>query len=113
MMPAQIMLVFRPDADAQPRLLLGEEALLMQGFPVSLMTPAAVSETTNALMADIAGNMVSLPVLLALTMATIAAIPWRAPTHATPPGPANDEDIDTALAVFALCAGDADVHEVA
>ena len=79
-MPAQMMMVF---ADGQPyRLLLGREALVFQGFPIADPSLSELIEaTTESLMADLAGNMVSTPVMLMMAMAAISSASWK---HATP-----------------------------
>ena len=101
LLPHQVMLVF-PTDERLPRLLVGHEALLMQGFPVS-QTPSAMEGSSNALQMDIAGNMVSLPVLLAMVASTLAAIPWR---RADASVPADEDDVAEVMDLFALCAGE-------
>ena len=76
-LPNQMMMVF---ADGHPhRLLLGREALVLQGFPSGKQSLSELIEKTpEALMADLAGNMVSTPVMLAMAMAAISSVSWRA-----------------------------------
>ena len=62
------------DAEA-PRLLLGEEALLLHGIPVAAVSDL-VAKTPNRVMLDIAGNMVSSPTLLVLMMSAVACVDW-------------------------------------
>eukprot|EP00959_Pyramimonas_sp_CCMP1952_P185507 3878791-Pyramimonas_sp.AAC.1 len=69
MLPKQVMAVF-PDCE-MPRLLLGREALLLQGSP-SQAIGEPMSKFAESAMMDIAGNMVSLPIRLAFMMATFA-----------------------------------------
>ena len=90
--PGQVVLVFQ--AHEEPRLLLGEEAMVLQGFPIAKVSDL-VSSTTNHLMADIAGNMVALPVLLALLMSAVACVSWREDQNAPEPS-----DLEDALAAF-------------
>ena len=77
-MPKQVMFIF--DGDKVPRLILGRECLLLQGFPISLKmleNPASARETySENFLGDLAGNMVSTPVMLAAVMSTMAAVSW-------------------------------------
>ena len=75
-LPSQMMMVFAPD---QPfRLLLGREALVLQGFPSQDTSLSELIENTSeALMADLAGNMVSTPIMLTMAMAAISSVSWR------------------------------------
>jgi len=94
--PGQSALVFR--GNEAPRLLLGEEALLLQGFPVAAVA-AMVENTPNHVMADLAGNMVAVPVLLALLMAAVACVDWRGVGDTV--GDTDDEsDIEAATLAF-------------
>ena len=72
--PAQVALVFKDNET--PRLLLGEEAMLLQGFPIAAVSDL-VKNTANHVIADLAGNMVAVPVLLVLLMAAVACVDWR------------------------------------
>ena len=74
--PGQLMMLF--DEDETPRLLLGREALWSQGFPILEKSVAPVLEGENeSFLTDLAGNMVSTPVLLALLLSTMSALSWR------------------------------------
>ena len=68
--------------------------MVLQGFPIPKVSDLANS-TTNHLMADIAGNMVALPVLLALLMSAVACVSWREDQNAPEPS-----DLEAALAAF-------------
>ena len=94
--PQQLVLVFQAH-DEPPRLLLGEEAMVLQGFPIAKVSDL-VNTTTNHVMADIAGNMVALPVLLALMMSAVACVSWREGPNA--PGAPEPKDLEDALAAF-------------
>ena len=74
--PGQLMMLF--DGDETPRLLLGPEALWLQGFPIheKSVAPVLVSESESFL-TETAGNMVSTPILLALLLSTMSALSWR------------------------------------
>ena len=99
--PKQLVLVFKEKE--MPRLLLGQEALLLQGFPVSVVSDL-VEATSNAALADLAGNMVSVPVLLVLLMASVASVEWIdsevAPVADLAPGVEDPENV--ALQAFQL-----------
>ena len=104
--PKQVVLVFK-EADP-PRVLLAEEALLLQGFPVAAVSDL-VAQTSNAALADLAGNMVSVPVMLALLVASVACVEWAgcqvADAARTPSQSASEEEVDvgdTALRAFRL-----------
>ena len=74
--PGQLMMLF--DEDETPRLLLGREALWLQGFPILEKSVAPVLEgESESFLTDLAGNMVSTPVLLALVLSTMSALSWR------------------------------------
>ena len=76
--PGQVTVVFQ-EAE-KPRLLLGEEAMVLQGFPIAKVSDL-VDRTSNHVMADLAGNMVAVPVLLALMMAAVACVRLMAVTQ--------------------------------
>ena len=64
-----------PD-DRTPRLQLGREAMLLQGFPLPKLDSPLASVKEN-LWHDLAGNMVSLPCCLNILMSIVAALDWR------------------------------------
>ena len=74
MMPHQKMWIHRPDG--QERLLLGREALVLQGFPVRLVEEQ-LDKTSDAFHLDIAGNAMSFLVLLAVAQSAFASLHWR------------------------------------
>ena len=90
MVPNQIRWVNLPT----PRLMLGREALLFQGWPASLIPDDDV--VSDHLLQDLAGNAVSLPAQLALMLSTFCAVPWRTPCTGMPSLSTN-EDVDDAL----------------
>ena len=59
-----------------PRLLLGEEAMILHGYPIAAVSDL-VARSSNNMMSDLAGNMASPPVILALMMASVAAVEWN------------------------------------
>ena len=90
MVPNQIMWVNLPT----PRLMLGREALLFQGWPSSLIADDDVA--SDRLLGDLAGNAVSLPVQLAMVLSTFHAVPWRI-ARTDMPSPSTNADVDDAL----------------
>jgi hypothetical protein len=107
MMPKQLCMVF--DQVQPPRLLLGREALWLQGFPIGDAAVARLLGTeAETFTSDIAGNMVSTPVLLALVMASISSLSWRCTdASATELRATVAVECDAAMGSFALCAGTA------
>ena len=79
-----------PAAGIGDRLLLGQEALLLQGFPIEAFLSFASTgiadsagvgeglyEPIQALMLDLAGNAMPLPTVLAMLQAGFCALSWR------------------------------------
>ena len=92
--PGQVALVFQ-EAE-KPRLLLGEEAMVLQGFPIAKVSDL-VERTSNRVMADLAGNMVAVPVLFALMMAAVEGVHWREEQNT----PENEpSDLEAAVVAF-------------
>ena len=72
--PKQVVMVF-PD-DGNPRLQLGREAMLLQGFP--LPKPGSpIASVKESMWHELAGNMVTLPCCLNILMSIVAALDWR------------------------------------
>ena len=108
MMPKQLCMVF--DQVQQPRLLLGRESLWLQGFPIAdPIVEVILNSEQEGFLNDLAGNMISTPVMLSLIMTSIASLSWRtsAPAHEL----SELSEIvarveqDAAYESFALCAG--------
>ena len=74
MTPHQKLWIHRPDG--QERLLLGREALVLQGFPVRLVEEQ-LDQETDAFQHDLAGNAMSFLVLLAVAQSAFASLHWR------------------------------------
>ena len=106
-----------------PRIMLGREALIFQGFPVEpflkqvadkhidIHQPARKGKSskrstqsrkwlTEGLMTDLAGNAMALPVLLAITQGAVASLLFRPADSA-----ATTEEIDNALAALGVLLG--------
>lgn len=98
LLPTQMMWL-DPPAIGAPRLMLGREALVLQGFPIGLR-PDLTAEFTEGFMQDLAGNMMTLPVLLAMVVSTIAALPWKDTGSSKLPPPSSAADVSAALDAF-------------
>jgi hypothetical protein len=96
MLPSQVMWVSAPNSAG--RLLLGREASLLQGFPISL-NQDVVNSTAESLLQDLAGNMMALPVVLAISMALFASVSWETGSAEAAPA-STDDDTEVALAAF-------------
>ena len=81
-MPKQIVMIF--PSEGTPRLQLGREAMLLQGFPLPQNLGKSLGEFAESLWNDLAGNMVSLPVCLNMLMSIVAAVDWRKTPTAYP-----------------------------
>ena len=102
MMPKQALWVER---GVESRLLLGREALTLQGFPANAFLKvldrqrplAGIDATfpTEALMSDLAGNAMAVPIVLAMLQAAFAALEWRQPKSfscASETAPASEKE---------------------
>ena len=80
-------MMFAFTGDGVPRLVLGRERLALQGFPARVLdsgafnrvrprTKCAKPEFTENIFQAIAADMVATPVMLAIVMATMAALSW-------------------------------------
>ena len=74
-MPSQQLMVFDDTTEREPRIVLGRESLFLHGFPMDIIDEFEGTFKEN-LMMDIAGNMVSPPVMLAITLAIMASVSW-------------------------------------
>ena len=104
-MPTQSLMVFQKAE--HPRLLLGREAMLFQGFPINMMD-SVLDQFSSHLLTDLAGNMVSCPVMLALAMAAVASVSWRSSVDAsaTELPPASSCECMSAFTAFNQLMGD-------
>ncbi|CAE7907967.1 SSRP1 [Symbiodinium sp. KB8] len=104
--------------EKEARIMLGREALMCQGFPALPFLAALDKQRPQAgtssadrppawypgeiLMADLAGNAMALPVVLAILQSTFVALSWKEEAADSPPRlrrtrAIRDEDIDEAL----------------
>ena len=103
MLPGQILWL-----ESQQRMMVGEEALMFQGFPIlplrrRVELPDSCSQ--NGFLLDLAGNAMALPVVLAVLQAGLAAFEWALPNDDSNSDPAHDdEDVAAALAAVARLA---------
>ena len=77
---------------------------MFQGFPIAALysrkdlLPDFEDSVHNSCMHDIAGNMVTLPVLLSVVLATFASVNWRRAGEEE----STQDDVQQALGAFAL-----------
>ncbi|OLP76607.1 hypothetical protein AK812_SmicGene43434 [Symbiodinium microadriaticum] len=98
--------------DKGGRLVLGREAMLLQGFPINPflakledVLPQMAWFPSEALMFDLAGNAMSLPVILAVLQAGFASLTWKASVMMADETPvALDEEVDSAVALATAAA---------
>ena len=76
LMPNQVLFV--SDGDKVPRLILGREALALQGFPIDVLDIMDPDGTlwSEATLHDLAGNMVPAPGMQCAMMVAMEAAPW-------------------------------------
>ena len=66
-----------------PRVMIGRESMMAQGFPVALPgLENLIQNTSENTMASLGGNAMASPVVMALTQAVFASIPWNGTTTA-------------------------------
>ena len=70
--------------------MIGRESMMFQGWPVSKVPPATFMTDRN--MQDLAGNGVSLPVLLALVMSACMSLTWAVAKDAEEEQEPKDEE---------------------
>ena len=69
---------------------------MFQGYPIAQI-PETMAATEEKVLEEIAGNMMSGPLLLALLQSMLAAMPWRATLATTHTTMAN---VDDAMALY-------------
>lgn len=110
MLPGQLLWV-----EPCQRLLTGEEALILQGFPVLKFLAEThepdQAEWPQSFLHDLAGNAMALPVALAIFQAGLACVPWaglheeeeesgESSSHAGEQPDNLDPELEAALAAF-------------
>ena len=95
--PTQLLWLHR-EGNSQ-RLLLGREAMLLQGWPIGQVDYE--SDTfSESFLQDLAGNCTSPPVLLAVLLATFYAVSWKSQERDSDRPAASHAEVDAALALF-------------
>ena len=105
-LPSQLLWIHSRDDNSQQRLMLGQEAMLFQGWPIGFINCVESTSVTNTFLHDLAGNATSPPVLLAVVLAMFYSVSWKyqdAPDEAAMPEAASDADVDEALALWNQC----------
>ena len=104
MLPGQVLWL-----ESQERPMVGEEALIFQGFPIlPMMKKVLLPESCsgNGFLQDLAGNAMALPVLMAVLQAGLASVDWVVPLELlAEEEKEEDPDVATALAAVAQLAG--------
>ena len=78
--PNSLPLICLPDGHPdtlQERFVLGRESLALQGFPIELLEHSMFAKFPESKLQDLAGNMVSTTVFLAIMMATVCSVSWH------------------------------------
>ena len=100
LLPGQVLWLHIPGEEE--RILLGREALMLQGFPVCRVPKPggqrSSEEVTEHFLHDLAGNAMTFHVLLAVVQSAMAALTWREgkTEHIT----SAKEELDSAYALF-------------
>ena len=95
LLPGQVLWLHIPGDEE--RLLLGREALMLQGYPVCRVRQQA-DDVPERFLQDLGGNAMTLHVLLAVTQAALAALSWK--TGRSTQQPSLKEELDSAFALF-------------
>ena len=78
-MPQQQAWITRPGST--PRLMIGRESMMIQGFPIMLPGLAdLLHNTSETTMMSLGGNAMASPVVMSLLQATFASLPWNGTT---------------------------------
>ena len=91
------------------RLLLGREALMLQGYPVALVKEA-VDTSSEALLTDLAGNAMAVPIVLAILVSASISLSWRK-SDASETRQSTSEELESATALLSMFASLADAED--
>jgi hypothetical protein len=101
MLPGQVLWVH---SHLQPeRLLLGREAMLLQGFPISEVDDGILDGVSDRFLHDLAGNAMCSQVLLAVVQSAVSALRWRPPGEA--PQVASKQDVHDVMELLSQITG--------
>ena len=84
------------------RLQLGREGMALHGFPIGRMS-AWCDEVGEPVCKQLGGDMMTLPVVLAILSSIVAALSWRAAPYTS--GPASQEEINFAQKLLGAATG--------
>ena len=77
-MPTQMLMIFdHMNQQRTPRIVLGRESLWLRGFPLDVIDDMKGDFLKEPLFTDLAGNMVSTPIFLAMAQSIMAAVSWQ------------------------------------
>ena len=91
------------------RLLLGREALMLQGYLVALVKEA-VDTSSEALLTDLAGNAMAVPIVLAILVSASISLSWRK-SDASETRQSTSEELESATALLSMFASLADAED--
>ena len=77
--PNSLSIICLPDGhlvSLQERFVLGRESLALQGFPIAILDHQKFAKFLESDLQDLAGNMVSTTVFLAIMIATVCSVSW-------------------------------------
>ena len=76
-LPGMMAWLAIPSSRGAERLLLGQEALMMQGYPVRRVQKALIETVSDRFMFDLAGNAMTTQVTLAVVQSAVASLTWK------------------------------------
>jgi hypothetical protein len=102
MMPGQLLWI-----EGVERLLTGEEALILQGFPIlkflnKVQGTMYEESWQQSFLQDLAGNAMALAVALAIFRAGLASVPWATLPVATAESSTIEDEEDIAVVMAAM-----------
>ena len=83
-------------------MLLGRESMALHGFPIERMR-AWCDDVGEPVCQQLGGDMMTLPVVLAILSSIVAALSWRAAPYTS--GPASQEEINFAQQLLGAATG--------
>ena len=82
---------------------------MLQGYPVALVKEA-VDTSSEALLTDLAGNAMAVPIVLAILVSASISLSWRK-SDASETRQSTSEELDNATALLSMFASLADAED--